>query len=228
MLEPMHKKVKRWLETKIENSKLALDNKWKVEVAPDNERLMEIDTPKMPFKLIINVTKKVTYTALITDIKLKNIPPDKRGPVFKELLVQNKAMEFSKFYLTDDDETLCLRTDLYTRYMSKKEFNHSLESVILGGRWLIAQLGQSEDENRKIKEMTSLGSAELLKGALKEDVVAKMVKTGFPQEKARALVNKISVELGLEEAPSPEVEEEAEETEDAEAKVDNPVDRYIW
>jgi len=202
MKEPMHKKVKKWLETKIENSKLALDNKWKVEVAPNDEKLMEIDTPKMPFKLVIHVTPKITYTALITTIKLRNIPPDKLTPVFRGLLLQNKAMEFSKFFIMDDaDDTLCLRTDLYTRYMSKKEFNHSLESVILGGRWLIAELGQTEDENRQVKEMTSLGSAELLKGTPKEDIIARMVKTGFSEEKATALVNRIAVELGLEEKP---------------------------
>ena len=227
MHEPMHKKVKKWLVNKIENSKLAVDNEWKVEVAQNDEKLMEIDTPKMPFKLVIHVTPKITYTALITTIKLKNVPPDKLTPVFRDLLLQNKAMEFSKFFLMDDaDDTLCLRTDLYTRYMSKKEFNHSLESVILGGRWLIAELGQTEDENRQVKEMTSLGSAELLKGTSKEDIVAWMVKTGFSEEKAMALVNRIAVELGLEEKQITKAEENV--TEDSESEEDNPVDRYIW
>lgn len=221
----MHKKVKNWLVTKIENSKLAVDNEWKVSTAPDDEKFMEIDTPKMPFKLIVNVTDKITYTALITNVKLKNVPPKILSPMLKELLIQNKVMEFSKFYLTDDD-TLCLRTDLYTRYMSKREFNHSLESVILGGRWLIAQLGQSEDENRLIKEMTSLGSAELLKGTSKMDVLAKMVKTGYPEKKAKALVDRISVELGLEEKTITDVKEE--DKKDTKSKFDNPVDRYIW
>jgi len=53
-----------------------------------------------------------------------------------------------------------------------------------------------------------------------------MVTTGYPQEKANALVNRISIELGLEEAPIPDAKEE--DTEEAKAKVDNPVDRYIW
>jgi hypothetical protein len=225
MFEPIHKKVKNWLETKIESSKLAVDNEWKVEVAEDDEGLMEIDTPKMPFKLIVHVTDKITYTALITTIKLNNIPADTLVPVFKELLIQNKAMEFSKFYLTDDDNTLCLRTDLYTKYMNKKEFNHALESVILGGRWLIAELGQTDDENRQTKEMTSLGSAELLKGTSKENTAAKMVKTGYPEEKAKSLVNRISVELGLE---TPSKPEEEKTTEESKGDVEDPVDRYIW
>jgi hypothetical protein len=225
MNEPMHKKVRRWLETKIENSKLAVDNQWKVEVAPDNEKLMEIDSPKMPFKLIVNVTDKITYTALVTTITFKNNPPEKLAPVYKQLLIQNKAMEFSKFYLIEDD-ILCLRTDLYTRYMSKKEFNHSMESVILGGRWLIAQLGQSEDENRQIKEMTSLGTAEFLKGASKEEVIAKIVKAGFSREKASDLVDSILTQLGLEGVTKQVVEEK--DTEDEEDEKDNPVDRYIW
>ena len=82
------------------------------------------------------------------------------------------------------------------------------------------------NENRRIKELTSLGSAELLKGASKEEVVTKITKTGFPEDKAKLLVDDIAVQLGLAEAPKEVIQEEV--VEDSETEKENPVDRYIW
>jgi hypothetical protein len=222
MFDPIHKKVKKWLENTIENSESAIDHGWTVEVPEDNEKKMIIDTEQMPFKIIVQVDDDLTYCAFLTGISTKEIKAEEIEPIFRGLLAQNRFMGLSKFCLIGDDDNICLRTDLYTKHMNKDEFNLALEAVILGGRWLIAELGQSEDENRLAKEMASLGSVELLKGTSKEEVVAKMVKTGYPEEKATVMVNKLAVELGLE-APL-----ESEETKEEEEEKENPVDKYIW
>lgn len=227
MFDPIHVKVKKWLETTIESSEAAVDHGWTVEVAPDNEKKMTIDTPQMPFKIQVQVDDDLTYCAFITGIDTKGLPIEDIEPVFRGLLIQNKHMGLSKFCLLGDEDTICLRTDLYTKHMNKDEFNMALESVILGGRWLIAELGQSEDENRIAKEMSYLGAAELLKGTSQEDVVAKMVKAGYSQENAKALVNKLAKELGLAAVTETQEakEEEGEKEEDAK---ENPVHKYIW
>jgi hypothetical protein len=225
MFDPMHIKVKKWLEKTIESSENAVDHGWTVVVDKENERTMIIDTPQMPFKILVQVDDVLTYCAFVTAIDTKGIPAGEIEPVFRGLLTQNKDMGLSKFCLLGDNDNICLRTDLYTDHMNKDEFNMALEAVILGGRWLIAELGQTEDENRKFKEMASLGAAELLKGTPPEEVVEKMVKTGFSEDTARALVNKISVELGLEAVSESQEPKEAEEQKD---ERDDPVRKYIW
>lgn len=223
MTEDFHLTVKKWLEETLEDSEQAVDNKWKVETDEDNSKFMLIDSPKMPFKIIVSVEEDITYIAFVTGLKLLDQAPEVIAPIYRDLLIQNNVMQLSKFCLMGEDDTLCLRVDLYTHYMDKKEFNMALESVMVGGRWLIAQLGQTEDENVLAKEMASLGSAELLKGASKKDVVEKMVKVGYPEDKATPLVNHLAVSLGLE-APA----EDATATPAMTPKRDNPVDRYIW
>jgi hypothetical protein len=220
MFDPIHKKVKKWLENTIESSENAIDHGWTVEVAKDDEKKMIIDTEQMPFKILIQVDDDLTYCAFLTGIATKEMKAEEIEPIFRGLLAQNRFMGLSKFCLIGDEDNICLRTDLYTKHMNKDEFNLALESVIVGGRWLIAELGQTEDENRIAKEMSSLGAVELLKGTSKEDVVAKMSKTGYPEDKATALVNKLAIELGLD-SPKEVPKEEEEEK-------DNPVDKYIW
>jgi hypothetical protein len=228
MFDPIHVKVKKWLENTISYSESAVDHGWTVEVDKENERHMTIDTSQMPFKIIVQVDDDLTYCAFITAINTKGMGPDIVEPVFRGLLSQNRFMGLSKFCLIGDHDSICLRTDLYTKHMNKDEFNMALEAVILGGRWLIAELGQSEDENRMAKEMTSLGSAELLKGTSQEEVVAKMVKTGFPEDKAKEFVNTIAQELGLITATESEEPKAPEEEVKEEDEKDNPVHKYIW
>jgi hypothetical protein len=222
MFDNTQEKIKKWLEKTIKNSKSAVDHGWTVERAPNDESLMIIDTDQMPFKIIVKVEEELTYVALVTGIKTGNAKPEEIEPVFRALLRKNKEMGLSKFFLMDDEDTLCLRTDLYSDYMNKDEFNLALESVILGGRWLIAQLGETEDDNRRAKEMASLGAAELLKGTPKEDVIAKMMEAGYSEDQAKQLVGDLLVELGFEKEKV--VDEKANASEDK----DNPVDRYIW
>lgn len=224
MFDPIHEKVKKWLEKTIESSESAIDHGWTVEVDKENEKHMTIDTPQMPFKIIVQVDSDLTYCAFITAINTKDIAADIIEPVFRGLLGQNRFMGLSKFCLIGDNDSICLRTDLYTDHMNKDEFNMALEAVILGGRWLIAELGQTEDENRIAKEMTSLGAAELLKGTSQEEVVAKMVKTGFSEEDAKVMVNTLAQELGL---ISTSETQESKVTEEEDEK-DNPVHKYIW
>jgi hypothetical protein len=221
MFDPTHIKVKKWLENTISSSESAVDNGWTVEVSEDNEKHMTIDTPKMPFKILVQVDDDLTYCAFVTAINTKGMGAEIVEPVFRGLLSQNRFMGLSKFCLIGDNDNICLRTDLYTNHMNKEEFNLALEAVILGGRWLIAELGQSEDENRQAKEMSSLGTAELLKGTSMEEVAAKMVKAGFSQEKAKDTVDKLAQELGL---TTPSESQEASE----EDKKENPADKYIW
>ncbi|UCE38731.1 MAG: hypothetical protein JSW00_05745 [Thermoplasmata archaeon] len=230
MFEPIHKKVKKWLETTIENSESAIDHGWTVEIAEGDERLMVIDTPQMPFKILVQVDDDLTYCAFLTGINTKNVKAEEIEPILRGLLAQNRFMGLSKFCLIGEDDAICLRTDLYSKYMNKDEFNLALEAVIVGGRWLIAELGQTEDENRMVKEMSSLGAAELLKGTSKEEVVAKMSKAGYPEDKAKAMVNKLVVELGLESPPEAEEAKEPvkEEIQEQKGKKENPVDKYIW
>ncbi len=220
----MHVKVKKWLLDTIEASERAVDHGWTVDVDPENKRKMTIDTPQMPFKIVVQVDEDLTYCAFITGIDTKGIPAADIEPIFRGLLVQNKHMGLSKFCLIGESDTLCLRTDLYTKHMNKAEFNMALEAVILGGRWLIAELGQSEDENRIAKEMSSLGAAELLKGTSRDEIIAKMVKAGYSEEDAKVLVGKLAQELGLAGAESEEMKEKAEPGDDKE----NPVHKYIW
>jgi hypothetical protein len=224
MFDPIHVKVKKWLENTISSSESAVDHGWTVEVEANNERKMTIDTPQMPFKILVQVDDDLTYCAFITAINTKGVGADIIEPIFRGLLGQNRFMGLSKFCLIGDNDSICLRTDLYTKHMNKDEFNMALEAVILGGRWLIAELGQSEDENRTAKEMVALGSAELLKGTSIEEVVAKMSKTGYDKEKATVMVNTIAEELGL---ISPSEDKETKEKEQEDEK-DNPADKYIW
>jgi hypothetical protein len=226
MFDPIHVKVKKWLLDTIEASERAIDHGWTVDVDLENEKKMTIDTPQMPFRIVVQVDDDLTYCAFITGIDTKDIPPVDIEPIFRDLLLQNKHMGLSKFCLIGESDTLCLRTDLYTKHMNKEEFNMALEAVIIGGRWLIAELGQSEDENRIAKEMSSLGAAELLKGTSHADVIAKMVKAGYKEEDAKVLVSKLATELGLS-APS-ETEEIKEGEEEPVDEKDNPVHKYIW
>jgi hypothetical protein len=220
----MHVKVKKWLAPTIESSASAVDPRWTVEIAEGEEKHMIIDTPQMPFKILVQVDDELTYCVFITGIDTKEIPSQEIEPIFRGLLEQNKHMGLSKFCLIGDNDSICLRTDLYTKYMNKDEFNMALEAVIIGGRWLIAELGQSEDQNRLVKEMGSLGAAELLKGTSLEEVTNKMVKAGFSEEDAKTLVNQLAQELGL---ISPSQPKETEEK-SKEAEKDNPVHKYIW
>jgi hypothetical protein len=224
MFDPIHIKVKKWLENTISSSESAVDHGWTVEVSQDNEKHMTIDTPQMPFKILVQVDDDLTYCAFITAINTKGMGPEMIEPVFRGMLAQNRFMGLSKFCLIGDNDSICLRTDLYTNHMSKDEFNLALEAVILGGRWLIAELGQTEDENRQAKEMTSLGTAELLKGTSMEEVVAKMVKAGFSEDKAKKFVNTLAKELEL---ISPSESQESKDQEKVDEK-DNPVNKYIW
>jgi len=229
MAEKVHVKVKKWLETAIGNSKMAVDHGWQVEPDPKNDMFMVIDSKQMPFKIIVSVEEDITYIAFVTGLTLGAQPPEVLVPIFTDLLVQNNSMKLSKFCLMGKEQTLCLRTDLYTNYMNKKEFNMALEAVIVGGRWLLAQLGQSEDESIRLKEMTSLGSAELLKGTPKEEVVAKMVKAGFDEAKAKDLVGRLAISLGLEQPPKEDPKAKAAAAAGAKGgKKENPVDNYIW
>jgi len=216
----------KWLQASIAQSKLAVDHGWSVEPAPDNECFMVIDSKQMPFKIIVNVEEDVTYIAFVTGLSLGGQPPEVLLTIMTDLLVQNNSMKLSKFCLMGKEQTLCLRTDLYTNYFNKKEFNMALESVIMGGRWLLAQLGQSEDDSIKVKEMSSLGSAELLKGTPKEEVIAKMVKAGFEDVRAKELVNRLAISLGIEKPPKEDPKAKAVPPKTG--KADNPVDNYIW
>jgi hypothetical protein len=225
MAEAVHVKVKKWLETTIEQSSMAIDHGWAIDVAPDNPKFMVIDSKQMPFKIIVNVEPDVTYIAFVTGLNLQGQPPDVTVNIMTDLLIQNNSMKLSKFCIMGKEETLILRTDLYTNYFNKKEFNMALESVIVGGRWLLAQLGQSENDSIKVKEMSSLGSAELLKGTTKDEVIAKMVKAGFEEVRAKELVNRLAISLGIEKPPKEDPKAKAAPPK---GKAENPVDNYIW
>ena len=228
LAEPIQVRVRKWLESTINNSSKAVDNGWQVDVSKDNDRFMVIDSKKMPFKILVSVEADVTYIAFVSGLNLAGLAPDVLLPIMTDLLIQNNSMKLSKFCLLGKEQTLCLRTDLYTNYFNKNEFNMALEAVIMGGRWLLAQLGQKEDDAITVKEMTSLGSAEMLKGTPKDEVIAKMVKVGFEEERAKELVNKLAISLGLEKPPKPDQKPKAEADKGAKAKGENPVDNYIW
>ncbi len=223
MFDSPQEKIRKWLEKTIKDSQQAVDHGWIIE---EEGSTMVIDTEQMPFKIIIQVDDDLTYIAVKTAIYTKDKPVEIAESVFRSLLKKNKAMGLSKFFLMDEDDTLCLRTDLYTQHMDKKEFNLALESTILGGRWLIAELGETEEDNRFAKEMATLGSAELLIGTPMEEVEAKMVEAGYPEDQAVILVKSLAYQLGLiekEENESEDVQIQTPEEEDTSA-----VDRYIW
>ena len=226
MAEAVHVKVKKWLETAIAQSKLAVDHGWSVEPAPDNEAFMVIDSKQMPFKILVSVEEDVTYIAFVSGLNLAVLAPDVLLPILTDLMIQNNSMKLSKFCLMGKEQTLILRTDLYSNYFNKKEFNMALEAVIMGGRWLLAQLGQSEDDSIKVKEMSGLGSAELLKGTPKDEVIAKMVKAGFEEARAKDLVNRLAISLGIEKPPKEDLKAKAVPAKAG--RPDNPVDNYIW
>ncbi len=221
MFGSQYDKIKRWLEKTIKKSERAVDHGWEIDEIEGDENTMTIDTDQMPFKILVKVEDQLTYIALLTDIHTAGKEMENTEPVFRALLQRNKTMALSKFMLMDDTDRICLRTDLYTDHMNKKEFNMALESVILGGRWLIAQLGETEDGNRMAKDMTDLGSAELLKGTPGSEVVVKMVEAGYPEDQANILVEKLVTELGL--------TRENEEGEPLDSKKEKgSVDNYIW
>ncbi len=223
MFDSPQEKIRKWLEKTIKDSQQAVDHGWMIE---EDGSTMVIDTEQMPFKIIIQVDDDLTYIAVKTAIYTKDKPVEIAESVFRSLLKKNKAMGLSKFFLMDEDDTLCLRTDLYTQHMDKKEFNLALESTILGGRWLIAELGETEEDNRFAKEMATLGSAELLKGTPMEEVETKMVEAGYPEDQAVELVKSLAYQLGLIEKEEKEIEEVQVQT--TEEEDTSAVDRYIW
>jgi hypothetical protein len=231
MAEPARERVKKWLEETIENSEKAVDRGWEVSVSDDDPNVMLIDTEQMPFRLTVLAGDKITYIALVTSIELEELDNDKLGPALRDLMKKSKEVDLVKFCIMDPSDTLMLRADLYSNYMSKNEFNMALESVILGGRWLIAQLGQTEEGNKLVKEMEELGSVELITGTPGPEVVQMMVKAGMEEEDAMSLVVKLKEVLGLEvtdEDTTIYTEVPKEMPKQKKAASDNPVDRYIW
>jgi hypothetical protein len=228
LAEAIQVRVRKWLESTLTKSSKAVDNGWQVDVSKDNDRFMVIDSKKMPFKILVSVEDDVTYIAFVSGLNLAVLAPDVLLPILTDLMIQNNSMKLSKFCLMGKEQTLCLRTDLYTNYFNKNEFNMALEAVIVGGRWLLAQLGQKEDDAITVKEMTSLGSAELLKGTAKEEVIGKMVKVGFEEDRAKELVNRLAISLGLEKPPKDGEKPKPAADKGAKGKAENPVDNYIW
>ena len=77
MFDTPQEKISKWLKKKIEDSERAIDHGWEIEEG-DEPNIMIIDTPQMPFKIIVQVDEEITYIAFVTLIDTLDVAKETR------------------------------------------------------------------------------------------------------------------------------------------------------
>ncbi len=228
MSDPVHVKVKKWLEDVIESSEKAVDRGWKVEVDDDDETVMLVDSDQVPFRLTVVAGPDVTYIAFITGLNHKGADAGALAPALREMLVKNKAVDFVKFCLMEPDDTVMLRSDLYSKHMQKDEFNEALEYLLLLGQWFIAELNKGDNVDDMVGELEKLATGALLNGTDPEEVNANLVKAGIPEADAERMVVHLMELLSIVDDGAQEGEKVTAEVPKVKKARRGDVDRYVW
>ena len=218
-----------WLEDVIENSEKAVDSGWTVVVDPDDETIMIIDSDQTPFKITAVAGEEITYLAFVTNLELKGIDADALAPAMRAMLVKNREVDFVKFCLMGDDDTVMLRTDLFSQHMNKDGFNMALEYLILLGRWLIAEIEKSGHTDETMRELEKLSAAALLRGMDPDDVRDNLIKAGVGEVKAMETISHLIDILSIQVDEGDEgLVTIAEVPKKRRATKGDAVDKYIW
>ena len=170
--------IMQWFSEEDVGSDLIIDEKWQMlELNGDSSRFA-VSNENLPFEIGIYINEEFAHLNVFTNLDTVDWDVKEQRNIYHDLLVQNKKNLFVKYYLSGENDTVALRTELDLAYLNKGEFNDALQAVIVGTMWLMKKMGllderscgiESDHENtKKILKM-------LYKGVTKHEIINNLI-----------------------------------------------------
>jgi len=139
--------IKDWFSGVDEESDMIIDERWKIHELDGNSTHLAVSNENLPFEIGVYVNRDFTNINLYTNLETASWDVKDQRDIYHDLLIQNKKGLFVKYYLSGENDTVALRTELNLEYLNKREFNDALQAVIVGSMWLMKKMGMLDEKS---------------------------------------------------------------------------------
>ena len=124
---------------------MIIDEKWQIlEINGDPGRFA-VSNENLPFEIGVFISKEFANINVYSNLNTSKWSLKDQRDIYHDLLIRNNKNLFVKYYLTGENDTVALRTELDLEYLNKVEFNDALQAVIRGSMWLLQKMGLLEE-----------------------------------------------------------------------------------
>ena len=187
-------KFTRWLKKGKEEATTVLDMPWDIEVKVEEDKdLITATHPKIPFPIVIHVTKEFANIYMDTGVPTDTIEVEVRMRTYKKLLYMNTNLNLMKTGLIGEEQRVVLIVDLALTSLNKTEFNEAITAISFGAHHVIEALGLTHELSNALLERTAIMVSDKVKGGESKEDILKflMQRVGMEKEYAAEFMKKI-------------------------------------
>ena len=184
----------KWLKKGKEEADKVLDMPWDIEVEEaEEENIITATHPKIPFPIMIHVSKLFANLYMDTGLPTDTIEVEKRMRLYKKLLYMNTNLNLMKTSLVGEEQRVVLVVDLDLACLNKSEFNNAVTAITFGSQHVIDALGLTGDLSKHMLERTAkMVSEKIMEGESKDDIMEFLIhRVGMEKEYADEFMKKI-------------------------------------
>ena len=174
-----------WLETIIQwfseedlGSDLIIDEKWQMLELNGDPSRFAVSNENLPFEIGIYINEDFAHLNVFTNLETVDWEVKDQRDIYHDLLIQNNKNLFVKYYISGENDTVALRTELDLAYLNRREFNDALQAVIVGTMWLMKKMGLLDEKTcdpDSDKGTTDLILKMLKKGSSKHEIINTLI-----------------------------------------------------
>lgn len=187
-------KFTKWLEQGKEDAAKVLDMPWDIEVkVEENKDIITAAHPKIPFPIVIHVTKEFANIYMDTAIPTDTIEVEERMRTYKKLLYLNTNLNLMKTGLIGEEQRVVLIVDLALTSLNKTEFNEAITAISFGAHQVVEALGLTQELSNALLERTAMMVSQKVKGGESKEDILKflMQRVGMEKEYAGEFMKKV-------------------------------------
>ena len=171
--------IRRWFSEEIKSSDMIIDEKWQMQELNGDPDRFAVSNENLPFEIGVYIKEEFANINVYTNLSTSDWEIKDQRDIYHDLLIQNKKNLFVKYYLTGENDTVALRTELDLEYLNKKEFNDAFQAVIRGSMWLLQKMGLLEEnlcEEGSEQELENKILKMLDKGMKKHAIIKNLIE----------------------------------------------------
>jgi len=139
--------IKEWFSGVDEKSDMIIDERWEMHDLNGDSNRFAVSNENLPFEMGVYINRDFANINIYTNLETASWDVKDQRNIYHDLLIQNKKGLFVKYYLSGENDTVALRTELNLEFLNKNEFNDALQAVMVGSMWLMKKMGMLEEKS---------------------------------------------------------------------------------
>lgn len=171
--------IMQWFSEEDVGGDRIIDEKWQMLELNGDPSRFAVSNENLPFEIGIYINEEFAHLMVFTNLETADWYVKDQRNIYYDLLVQNNKNLFVKYYLSGENDTVALRTELDLAYLNKREFNDALQAVIVGTMWLMKKMGLLDEKSCEVgsdNETSDKIMKMLDKGISKHEIINSLIK----------------------------------------------------